>query len=109
MTRGTISVVNKALMRPLMIGGVEKRLVFANAFLSFPLFASTHFHFPACLLGLGFFMAMHFMLLLVSKSDPYLGKLFKRSTRYSLRAYFPAKSHPLMTDIWPIKTVSRPW
>lgn len=109
MTRGTIIVVNKALMRPLMIGGVEKRLVFANALLSFPLLASTHFHFPACLLGFIFFIGMHFVLLLVSKHDPYLGKLFKRSTRYSLRAYFPAKSHPLMTEIWSIKTVSRPW
>jgi len=106
--RGTVIVVNKALMR-LMIGGVEKRLVFANALLSFPLVASTHFHFPACLLGFGFFIAMHFVLLLISKSDPNLGKLFKRSTRYSLRAYFPAKSHPLMTEIWKIKTVSRPW
>lgn len=109
MTRGTIKVVNKALMRPLMIGGVEKRLVFANALLSFPLAASTHFQFPACLVGFIFFNVMHFLLLLVSKSDPYLGKLFKRSTRYSLRTYFPAKSHPLMTEIWPINTVSRPW
>lgn len=107
--QGTVRVVNKALMRPIMIGGIEKRLAVANALLSFPLIASTHFNFPAVFLGVFFFIAMHFVLLMVSKSDPYLGKLFKRSTRYSMRSYFPAKSHPLMTELWKIKTVTRPW
>lgn len=109
MTRGTTRLINKALMRPLMIGGVEKRLVVANALLSFPLVASTHFHFPAVFLGVVFFIALHFVLIRVSKWDPHLGKLVKRCTRYSMNAYFPAKSHPLMTDFWKIKTVSRPW
>jgi len=106
--RGTILPVNKALTRPIMIAGVEKRLCLGNVLLSFPLVASTHFHLPACLVGVVFFIVVHFMLMLVSKNDPHLGKLFKRSTRYSLRAYFPEKSHPLMIAIWKIKTVSRP-
>ena len=107
--RGTVQYVNKAMTRPLMIAGVEKKLALGNALLAFPLVAATHFRLPACLLGVVFYIVMHFILLLVSKSDPLLGNLFKRSTRYSLRPYFPAKSHPLMTEIYKIKTVSRPF
>lgn len=106
--RGTLIKVNKATIKPIMIGGVEKQLALGNALLSFPLIASTHFHLPACFISIFFFIVMHFLLILVSKSDPHLGKLFKRSTRYSLRYYFPAKSHPLMLDLWTIKSVSRP-
>lgn len=109
MARGTIGSVNKALIRPLMMAGVEKRLALLNALLSFPLIAATHFRIPACFIGIGFFIALHFLLVLVSKSDPHLGKLFKRSTRYSWRSCFPAKSHPSMTSVFKIKTVSRPW
>lgn len=107
--RGTPQIVNKAMMRPILMAGVEKRLATINALLSFPLVAATHFKFPLCLIGVGFYVLLHLLLVIVSKSDPYLATLFKRSTRYSLRAYFPAKSHPLMIEIWKIKTVSRPW
>ena len=100
--------VNKSTIRPLMIAGVEKRLVFGNALLSFPLIASTHFHIPVCFIGVGFFIIVHVVLMWVSKHDPYLGKLFRRSTRYSIRPYFPAKSHPLMFNFWKVNTVSRP-
>jgi len=108
MATGTIRSVNKAMMRPLLIAGVEKRLILLNALLSFPLVAATRLHVPACFIGVGFFMLMHLLLRLVSKRDPHLGQLFKRSTRYSLCAYFPAKSHPLMVELWFIKSVSRP-
>lgn len=109
MTRGTCLPVNKALMRPLMIGGVEKRFVLLNALLSFPLVASTHFHFPACFIGVLFFIGMHCIFLRVSKSDPHVGKLFKRSTRYSKQGYFPAKSHPSLQEVGKVNTVKRPW
>ncbi len=108
MSGGTVMPVNRAMIQPIMIAGVEKKLALANALLSFPLVAATHFHFPACVLGLVFFIMVHTVLRLVSKHDPELGKLFKRSTRYSKKPYFPATSHPLMFDLWPIKSVSRP-
>lgn len=101
--------INKAMMRPLMIAGVEKRLAILNALLAFPLIAATHFHLPECLIGIVFYIGVHLMLTIVSKYDPHLGVVFKRSTRYSIRAYFPSKSHPLMYDVWKIKSVSRPW
>src|SRR5690606_35273111 len=98
---------NKAMMRPLLVAGVEKRLVLFNALISFPLIAATHFHVPACFLGVAFFVVVHVLLRLVSKRDPYIGLIFKRSTRYSLRAYFPAKSHPLMLTTWAVSTISK--
>ncbi|MCH9770126.1 MAG: VirB3 family type IV secretion system protein [Gammaproteobacteria bacterium] len=100
-----IKPINKALMRPLLIGGVEKRLCLFNGLLSFPLIAATHFHFPSCLLGVGLFGVLHIMLRWVSKSDPYIGILIQRSTRYSIRSYFPARSHPLQLNFWPIRSV----
>lgn len=107
--RGTIYPINRAMMRPLMIGGVEKRLFFTNALLSFLLTASTHFKLPVMLIGVLFFLVVHFILVKVSKFDPMLGTLFKRSTRYSVRAYFPAISHPAMTEVFKVRSVSKPW
>ncbi len=100
--------VNKAMIRPVMIAGVEKRLALLNALLSFPLIAATHFHLPWCFLGLGFYGVMHIVFRMITKADPLLAHLFKRSTRYSIKAYFPAKSHPSMTSCWKIITLSRP-
>ena len=97
--------VNKAMTRPVMIAGVEKHLALLNALLSFPLVAATHFHLPWCFLGLGFYALIHAVFRVISKNDPQLGKLFKRSTRYSIKAYFPAHSHPGMTQIWKITTM----
>lgn len=103
--RGTVLPVNKAMMRPLMIGGVEKHLALFNALLSFPLIAATHFHLPWCFLGLFFYAGMHALLRIISKQDPQIGKLFQRSTRYCVKSYFPAKSHPSMVEMWKIKSV----
>lgn len=107
--RGTPCLVNKAMMRPIMIANVEKRFVLANALISFPLVAATHFHLPAALLGLVFFAILHFLLIPISKYDPMLGQIIKRSTRYLWRSYFPAVSHPNMINHWKIKSLSRPW
>ena len=99
--------VNKSLMRPMMVAGVEKKLFFANILISFPLIAATHFHLPASLIGLGFFVLTHVFLRMVSQYDANLGKVFKRSTRY--RRYIPPVSHLLSQSERKIKTVSRPW
>lgn len=105
--RRTVLPINKAMIRPVMIMGVEKRLAVLNALLSFPLIAATHFKIPQCFIGLVFYVLMHMIFRLLSKSDPHLGKLFKRSTRYSVKAYFPAHSHPNMTEIWKLSTLPR--
>lgn len=106
--RGTTVPINKAMIRPVMMAGVEKQLALLNALLCFPLIAATHFQLPWCFLGLMFYVLMHVVFQLISKNDPHLGRLFKRSTRYSIKAYFPAKSHPSMMAIWKITTISRP-
>ena len=107
--RGTPNRVNKAMMRPIMIANVEKRFVLANALFSFPLIAATHFHLPAALLGVVFFVIIHFLLIPLSKYDPMLGQIIKRSTRYLWRSYFPAVSHSNVISPWKIKSLSRPW
>ena len=109
MAKGTVYMVNKATIKPLLIAGVEKRLAMGNALISFPLVASAHFHMPASLIGVFFFVVLQMLLRIVSKQDPLIATLFKRSTRYSIRPYFPAKSHPLMCSFLPIKSVARPW
>ena len=108
MARGTILPVNRALIRPIMVAGVEKRFALLNAMIAFPLIAATHLHVPACLVGVLLYGFLHFVFVLISKNDPHLGKVLKRSTRYCVRPYFPAHSHPLQTDIWKIRSVSRP-
>ena len=109
MTRGTPHPINKAMLRPMLIAGVEKRLALVNALLAFLLVAATHLSWPSCLVGVGFFMALHGMLVMISKHDPHLGKIIKRTSRYIQRPYLPARSHPLMLSLWKVKTVSRPW
>jgi type IV secretory pathway TrbD component len=105
---GTIIVINKATNRPLLVMGVEKRLAMVNAIIGFSLVAAAHFKMPASLVGVGIYCIFHGLLVLVSKQDPMIAKLFKRSTRYSLRCYFPAKSHPLRLQSWPVLSISRP-
>ncbi len=100
--------VNKAMMRPILILGVEKRLFLLNGLLSFPLIAATHLAIPACFVGVGFFLVCHLILRQVSQADPFLGVLFKRSTRYIWQAYFPAKSHPSAAVRWHLQSVSCP-
>ena len=107
--RGTIKEVNKSLLRPLLIAGVEKRLMLANAALCFPLVAATKLHFPACLVGFGVFALIHCVLIVVAKHDPNLGQVIRRATRYIAQSYYPARSHPQKINVRPIKTVARPW
>lgn len=103
--RGTILPINKAMTRPMMMAGVEKKLALFNALICFPLIAATHFHIPECFIGAGFFVFFHAMCRMISKNDPHLGALFQRSTRYSIKPYFPAISHPANTEIWKIKSL----
>ena len=54
--RGTTLPINKAMIRPVMMAGVEKQLALLNALLCFPLIAATHFQLPWCFLGLMFYI-----------------------------------------------------
>lgn len=108
MARGTVMFVNKAMIRPITVGNVEKQLMLLNALISFPLIMACRFHFPAVLFGLIFFIVMHRIFMSITSNDPYLAKLFKRSTRYSLQSYYPAKSHPLVVPTRTVKPINRP-
>ena len=92
--RGTVTTVNRALLRPILIAGVEKRLLLVNCIICFPMVAVTHFHFPACLIGSMLFGVFHVLLRQINKHDADVGKLIKRATRYLRRTYYPPISHP---------------
>ena len=108
MARGTILPINRAMLRPITIAGVEKRFALLNALLAFPLIAATHLHLPACLVGVVLYVVLHCIFVLFSKNDPHLGKVLKRSARYCVQSYFPAHSHPQQTMVWKVRSVSRP-
>ena len=97
--------INTALMRPVLIAGAEKKLVIANALLSFLLINASAFHFPAVLLGIFSFMAGHVLLVLLAKHDPIVGALFKASMRYQAKRYYPARSRVCYRHLPSIKTV----
>jgi type IV secretory pathway TrbD component len=104
---GTVHSVNKALIRPVLIAGVEKKLFVANAVLCFPLVAATHFHFPACLFGCILFVINHLLLVSLAKHDPILGEVFKRYTRYQWQGLYLPRSHPTVLTKFPISSVPK--
>ena len=106
--QGTELLVNKAMMRPLLIGGCEKTWLMVNALICFPLCAASHCNVPALCVGVLVFMLLHGGFVMLTKHDPHLSAILKRATRYLGQDYYPAISHPTCTPAWPIKSVSRP-
>jgi type IV secretory pathway TrbD component len=106
--RGSISMVNTAMVKPMFYLGVERELVMANACFCFPFVAATHMQLPICLFGVVLFAINHMMLAQLSKHDPIFAKVFRRYTRYAFQDYFPARSHPMQTRVWPITMVIKP-
>ncbi len=97
--------INKAMLRPLLVAGVEKRLVVLNSVLCFPLVAATHFHFPSCLMGIVLFVVLHRLFVVASKYDPHLSLLIKRASRYAWKPFYHAKSHPNKTDLRAVQSI----
>lgn len=102
---GTTSKTCRAINQPLLLIGVEKRLAIVNLTIGFSLVAATHFQLPASMIGISITCIIHGLLMLVSKHDPMMGKLFKRSTRYCWQCYFPAKCHPLTLTSFSVHTL----
>lgn len=92
--RGTIHTVNRAIHRPILIGGVEKSLFFGNSFALYLLIAASRMHVVPSLIALMGFLVMHAILRTVSKHDPFTAVIFRRAIRYLKRPYYPAVSHP---------------
>jgi len=104
---GTMLPVNQALSRPLLIAGCEKRLAMLNALLSFLLVAATYLHFPQCFIGVGVYLLLHGVLVIVAKYDPLFGTIFQRATRYFWRPEFLAKSHITAKTLWSVFSLPR--
>lgn len=99
--------VNKALLRPILIAGVEKQLILFNALVCFPLIAATHLKFPSCLLAVVVFLCLHAVFSRLSKHDPQFSLVFRRATKHAWRPFYYAKSHPLHTEVACVYTIAR--
>ena len=104
---GTVHVVNGALSRPLLLVGCERRLAMVNALLSFTLIAATYLHFPQCLIGVGVYVFLHGVLVMLAKYDPLFGVVFQRATRYLWHPLFLAKSHVIVKTVRAVFSLPR--
>lgn len=87
---GSVHVVNHALLRPILLGGVEKRFALANSVLSFTFIAASRLQWPGVIIGPLLFVVLHTMFIAAANVDSELSVIFKRATRYILKPYFPA-------------------
>jgi len=105
--RGTPQSVNRAMIRPILLLGVEKRLAIAN-FALFGMFVEcSRLHLSAVVISILLFGMTHFLLTRVSKSDPHMANIFVRYKRYAKPSFFPAKSYATTHKTRPIETVTR--
>ncbi len=85
-----VSMVNKALSRPILVFGVHKKWISMNFLISFPLLAASHFRFPAVFIGVGLFIVMHFITKILTNYDVYLAALIKQNMKFNLTKFYPA-------------------
>lgn len=104
--RGTVVEVNRALLRPILFVGVEKRLMMINMLTCFPLVAMTHFKLSACLLSIVLFSVIHLIFRHINREDPHVANLLKRASRYYWQSYYPALSHAAHLPLRTVKTLS---
>ncbi len=104
--RGTVVDVNRALLRPILFAGVEKRLMMINILVCFPLVAMTHFKLPACFLGGILFSMLHLLFCHINRDDPHVANLLKRSSRFFWQGYYPPLSHARHIPLRTVKTLS---
>lgn len=104
--RGTLVDVNRALLRPILLAGVEKRLMMANILLCFPLVAMTHFNIIVCLFTSILFGILHLLCQAINRDDPHVSNLLKRFSRYCWQGYYPPLSHVHHQPFYVVKTIS---
>ena len=79
--------IKKALTTPILTMGTEKALLVLNVTLCIAFAMATHFSYHAFFAPV-LFLILHVLCLQVSKADPRMIAVFKRSTRY--RGFFKA-------------------
>ena len=79
--------VKQALTVPLLVMGTEKPLVVLNATLCLAYILASHMGIAAFIAPV-LFLFIHGLCVRISKHDPCMMRVFKRSTRY--KGYYPA-------------------
>ena len=103
-----LTPVNTALCTPLLVMGVEKRLMLVNILIQFLLLAAGHFHLFVCLASSILFIMLHRLCIQLTRMDPNIAIVFKRATRYLKQTSYPAISSPNARLGWDVISILRP-
>lgn len=103
-----LTPVNTALNAPLLIMGVEKRLMLMNILITFLLLAAGHFHLTVCAVAGSLFVALHRIGMRLTQLDPNIALIFKRTTRYLKQSHYPAIGSPQAQFSWDVQSITRP-
>lgn len=87
--------INRALLRPILVAGVEKNFMVLNGAVCFALIAAMHGQFPVSLISVVVFIVLHTLFLLCAKIDPYFSLVGRGAMPFIKQSYFPAKAHVL--------------
>lgn len=80
--------VKQSLCTPILVAGTEKSLVTLNVMFCMVFVFADRFSFLSiAVIPIG--LIIHGICMTISAKDPYMMKIFKRSTRY--KGYYPAK------------------
>lgn len=90
-TRGTLIEVNRALLRPILFCGAERRSTIIYGTISMAVAAASNFKSPGIYLGPLLFVGCHLFFVWIAKMDPQMIAVYSRHIRYK-QAFYPAKS-----------------
>ena len=88
--RGTAVEVNRALLRPILFCGAERKSAIIYGTLALIVAASSNFKAPGIYIGPVIFIICHLFFVYLAKKDPQMIALYLRHIKYS-QPHFPAR------------------
>ena len=89
--RGTLVEVNRALLRPILFCGAERRSTIIYGTLSLVVAAASNFKAPGIYIAPVLFLVCHLFFVWIAKKDPQMIAVYSRHIRYN-QAFYPARS-----------------
>ncbi len=96
MSRGTITAVNRSILRPILFCGAEKKSTIIYGMISLAIIAASNFQSPGIYAGPFLFIIAHVFFVFIAKKDPQMVAVYRRHIRYH-QGYFPARGG-VLTD-----------
>lgn len=88
--RGTLVEVNRALLRPILFCGAERKSTIIYGTLSLVVAAASNFKAPGIYIGPIFFLVCHLFFVFLAKKDPQMIAVYMRHIHYK-QAFYPVK------------------